>query len=371
MSVRSLTLRLAAPLLALTLAGPAAAGPLPPSDTAKDRATFGIGPATRGQADPRGFFSYQTGPGGSYRDQASVVNYGPKPLRLQLYVSDLGNGQNGSVVAGLASDRLNDAGRWVSIPTSLKSVVVPARGAAGPGRVIVPLTLSVPPNASPGDHGAAVVAVLSTLGKNPKGQNVRLDQRVATRVYIRVRGLARPSLEVLNLTARYHAGRRPWSRGHVTISYTVRNTGNIRLGADQLVSAGTPFSAGHQGRPAAVGLLFPGGQEPVTIDVGNILPTVFGEATVSVTPRLFADQPVQRVVSVTASTRFYAIPWLLLGILVLLITVLIVRRRLRKGRRTGANEADGGKAGRNRKPSPNPATPSATVSTPSTPETST
>ena len=346
MSARSLTLRLAGPLLALSLVGPASAAPPPSADTANDRATFGIGPATRGQADPRGFFSYQTGPGGSYRDQASVVNYGTKPLRLQLYVSDLGSGQNGTVVAGLPTDPLNDAGRWVSIPVSQKSVVVPARGTSGPGRVIVPFTLSVPPTASPGDHGAALVAVLSSLGKNPSGQNVRLDQRVASRVYIRVRGLARPELKVLNLTASYHAGRLPWSMGHVTVSYTVLNVGNVRLGADQVVTASTPFSGGHRGRPAPVAVLFPGGRELVTVEIGGILPTVLGKAKVVVTPRLFTDQPQQSVVPVTASTRFYAVPWLLLAILALLVVALIVRRWLRKRRPVGAHEAGRGAAGR-------------------------
>ena len=180
-------------------------------------------------------------------------------------MSDLGNGRNSTVVAALPSVLLNDAGRWVSIPASHRRVVVPARGAAGHWRVLVPLALSVPLNACPDDQGAAVVAVPSSPGTHQKRQNVHSDQGVAGRVYIRVRGIARPGLRVLSLTARHHAGQLPGSRGHVRVSYTVSTVSPVStvstvvVGADQVVTARTPVSADHRGGPTAVGSCSPPG----------------------------------------------------------------------------------------------------------------
>lgn len=150
-------------------------------------------------------------------------------------MSDLGDGRNGTVVAALLSVALNDAGRWVSIPASHLSVVVPARGAAGHWRVLGPLALSVPLNAYPDGQGAAVVAVLSSPGTHQKRQNVHSDQRASSRVYIRVRGIARPGLRVLTLTARHHAGQLPRSRGHVRVPNTVRTVRTVRRTVRRIV----------------------------------------------------------------------------------------------------------------------------------------
>ena len=290
-------------------------------------------------------------------------------------MSDLGSGRSGTVVAALLSIALNDAGRLVSIPASHRSVVEPAREAVLHWQVPVFLALSVPLNTYSDDQGAAVVAVLSSPGTHQKRQNVHSDQRASSRVYIRVRGIARPGLRVLTLTARHHAGQLPRSRGHVRVSYIVRNVGHVGHGADQVVTARTPVSAGHRGRPAAVGSCpSPGGQEPVTIDIGDVLATVFGKATDGITSRLFTDQPQHSVVTGTAGTRSQTVPWLLLSILLLLVAARVVRGRLRRRGRVGVHDAVGHATGRDRPPSlgpsSDPPTPFSTITTPSTSTTS-
>ena len=83
-------------------------------------------------------------------------------------------------------------GAWTSVggrPAGLPVTVrVPARRSTGPGSVILPVLMRVPAGANPGDHVGGVVAVLSTIGTNKQGAKVRLDQRVATRLFVRVSG---------------------------------------------------------------------------------------------------------------------------------------------------------------------------------------
>lgn len=335
MSSRAHTVLIAVLLIPLQVLGLVAANAAPQTDATNDRATFGIGPASLGQADPRAYFSYQTGPGGSYRDQAAVLNYGAASLHLSLYVADLGNAPNGQVFAGLAQDTLRDAGRWLSIPSRFKTVDVPPRNAAGPGRVTVPLTLQVPTTASPGDHGAALVAVLSTLGRNPKGQNVRLDQRVASRIYVRVSGPVRAQLEIVGLHASYRQAAWPWGRGRTTVTYRVRNAGNVRLSVSQQVQVGTWLAGVHTVDPPDIPLLFPGAQQAVTLQVSGVVPTLRGRAAVTVTPHLFTDQPPQPLTRATAHVGFWAVPWVLLGCVALAVLILLALRALLRRRPRG------------------------------------
>lgn len=57
----------------------------------------------------------------------------------------------------------------------------------------------------------------------------------------------------------------------------------------------------------------------MTIDIGDVLATVFGKATDGVTSRLFTDQPQHSVVTGTTGTRSQTVPWLLLSILLLVV----------------------------------------------------
>ena len=357
-----------------TIAGPSAfAAPSPsngapasrpPSSSTAQRATFGIGPATLSQNDPRGYFSYQMGAGGSYRDRAAVVNYGSTALDLGVYAADLGNASTGALVVGLPDKPSKDAGSWVHLPQHIVRAHVPAATAKGPGLKLVPFDIQVPSDAPPGDHGAAIVAVLSTLGKNPKGENIRLNQRVAARMYIRVNGELAPALSVQDLQATYAGTLNPLGLGTATVTYVVRNTGNIRLAAKQAVSVSGLFGTKTRTvSPADIDLLFPGGSQRETVVVHGVRPTIWQNAHVTLTPQLFQDEAPTPVVQVTASAGFYAIPWTLIG-LVLLVILLIAgfffwrRQRRRRPPRGGRHST---RPGRPDSPQPAENTPVATT----------
>lgn len=346
------------PAAALPSASPSgSASASPPASSS--RATFGVGPATQGSIDQRGFFSYLMGVGGVYNDQAAVVNYGSTPLTLSVFAADLGNGDGGSVAVGLQGQPTNDAGGWVQLPAKNLLVTVPARGKAGPGRVIVPFRITVPMNAAPGDHGAAIVAVLSTLGKNPKGENVRLDQRLASRIYLRVNGPLHPGLKIENLSVSYQQSWNPLHGGTATVRYTVHNVGNVRLSGRQAVSVTGLFGTKSKVvTPADLQLLFPGGSAPVTVRVNGVFPALFERSRVTVTPSLFSDQRPMPVPIATASRSFTAVPWLLIAAVLLLALLVLLIWWLR--RRAARRPPRGGRHGRSGPvitPSPKPRNP--------------
>jgi len=351
----------------LALATPAVASPsgsASPSPSASGsglagRATFGVGPATLGSIDQRGYFSYVMGVGGIYNDQAAVINYGPAPLTLSVFAADLGNGDGGAITVGLQSQTATDAGSWVALPAKNLVVTVPARGKVGPGRVIVPFRITVPDNAAPGDHGAAIVAVLSTLGKNPKGENVRLDQRVASRIYLRVNGPLHPGLRIENLSVSYRQSWNPLHGGTAIVRYTVHNVGNVRLSGRQAVSVTGLFGTSSKVvTPADLQLLFPGASVPVSVQVGGVFPALFERSKVTVTPSLFTDQRPMPVPTASAARSFTAVPWLLIAaVLLLVLLVLLVwwlRRRATRRPPRGGRHGRGGPA---ITPSPRPRNP--------------
>ncbi|MDT4893936.1 MAG: hypothetical protein QOE97_2971 [Pseudonocardiales bacterium] len=305
------------------------------ASTGGSRATFGIGPLAVNRSTARSFFSYQTGPGGTYSDKAAAVNYATTPLTVTVYPADLGNAADGTLAAGLQTDKLVDAGRWVTLSQPSLTITIPAATSRAPGVVIIPFALTVPGTASPGDHGAALIATLSTIGKNPKGQNVRLDQRVATSIYVRVAGPLNPKLAIEALKGRYHGTLDPIGKGRATVTYRIRNTGNVRVKVQQAVNVTGLFGAKTKiVRPPAIEVLFPGSTATVTVEVPGVVPTVFDKARVTVTPQLFADQKPVPVAAASASAPFFAFPWMFLacvaGLILLVVLYLWWRRHLRR-----------------------------------------
>jgi hypothetical protein len=309
------------------------------------KATFGIGPVTLGKSGARGFFSYQMGVGGSYSDRVAVLNYSQIPLALTIYAAELNNDDNGAIGVDLPTAPLRDAAAWVNLAKRTQTVQVAPATKKGPGRVELPFRVVVPDDAVPGDHAAAIVATLSTVGKNPKGQNVRLDQRVATRMYLRVAGPLHPHLSIENLTAKYRGTLNPIGRGTATVSYTVHNTGNVRLAARQVVSVTGMFGTTSKAvTPEDITMLLPGGSSRITVEVGDVLPTIWHKAKVTVTPMLFNDQAVMPVPVSSQSASFTAVPWSLLGCVLLLVVLLIavLLWRLRRKRAVPVGGRHGG-----------------------------
>ncbi|MEU6643437.1 DUF916 domain-containing protein [Saccharomonospora sp. NPDC046836] len=320
-------------LLAGAAPGAALASPAaPPASSSDNRATFGVRPATATAPDTRPNFSYAATPGAVVNDFIAVSNLATTPVALRVYASDAFNTPDGGFdLLPKASDPV-DVGAWVR--TRASTVTVPARSIQ-----IVPFSVRIPSNATPGDHAGGVVASLVTTATGAKGQKVAVEQRVGTRIYLRVSGAVRPGLSIEDVQHSYSGGF--FARGDVAVSYTVRNTGNIRLAGRQQVSVSTPWgSTVEAGKLGDLPELLPGNSFRVTATVPELLPAGWLTGTVRIEPQNSAADPDLRLDPVTTEFTVVAVPWAVLAALALLIGLLVLRYYLRKRRRGASEDSD-------------------------------
>ena len=174
--------------------------------------------------EERSNFSYALEPGASVEDAVLVRNAGSVPLDLVVQGSDAFTDDSGAL--DIATESAADGvSAWV--PPSADSVHIE------PGGVVrVPFQVRVPADAPPGEHAGALLTVLAS-----DGDTVSVDMRYATRVTVTVAGELTAGLALDDAALDVTSGFWPWDPATAEVSYTVRNTGNTRLGALQLISA--------------------------------------------------------------------------------------------------------------------------------------
>jgi hypothetical protein len=353
-----------------TSAGSAPSAPPVVPDSGKG-ATFGVGPSDGRQLDHRNKFDLQVTPGARVTDHVALQNYGTTSQTLSLYATDALNSIDGTVGYLEGAAQAVDIGSWVTLGNSKRPITVPPRGLDGkPGTVIVPFTVVVPKNAQPGDHVGAILASLQGLATDKQGDKVKLDQRVATRIYVRVAGQLAPALAVTNLKLHYGGSTKLLGSDDVTVTYTLKNTGNVALGAHQLVSVRNLLgmsSTGGQLLPGAadlvgtrtaegtakgakvsdVGQLLPGNSHDVTVVLPHVFAGIRVTAKVTVYPLALPGNVDPGLHVFTAKTSVWALPLFIIGAFLLLVMVIVlVRRWLRAsaGRhRSAANAKPKGK----------------------------
>jgi hypothetical protein len=325
------TLGLAATLLLLVVGGvigvemPASAAP---RASRAARVTFGIEPWAGKRAGARPDFTFGVTPGATLADHVAVLNFSTKPLSLQVYATDAVNTATGGFGLLPAAVKPTGAGAWISLPRATSTVRVPAKTATGPGKVIVPFELRVPDTASPGDHVGGVVASLQTVGHNSSGQSVVLDQRVGTRVFVRVAGTLSPGLGISGLHSTYHGVADPFGSGRLTVTYLVTNTGNVEFALDQAVSAHGLLGASHSAALAPVPLLLPGDSLRESVTLHGVWPQINSHVVVTAQPLAAPGDADPHLASVRAGTRVWTIPWaLLVAILVLAAATWLAYRQ--------------------------------------------
>jgi hypothetical protein len=303
--------------------------------SAPGRVTFGIEPASASGADGRPSFTFGVTPGAVLFDHVSLLNYSSVPLTLQVYARDAEETTGGGFGLLPASATSRGVGAWISGPPGDAAVQVPPETDKGePGQTVVPFTVRIPSNATPGDHVGGIIAQLQTEGKNASGQQVILDQRVGTRVFVRVSGQIAPQVTVSSVSASYTGTVNPFGQGTVEVRYLVTNAGNVDVGlASQLVSVSGLVADTHHARVVAVPLLLPGSSVSESVLVPAVWPQVLLHAHVTVYPVLINGTGSQPLAAVTTSTSLWATPWALLLLIVIIVGVAIYVRRRRKARR--------------------------------------
>lgn len=323
---------------------PSAPAPSQTSGSGKGEVTFGVQPASASNGklapDVRPYFYYGVSAGAALTDHVAILNYSTKPLVLTVYAADALNAVDGGFGLQPVDKTPVDAGAWVSLGGPRLQVRVPARsvnkaGQQVVGSVLLPLKVSIPKGANPGDHVGGLIASLDTVSSDKDGNRVRLEQRVAARLFIRVAGPLHPSLVVQNLRVSPHGSAMAFSGGTATVSYLVRNTGNVKLGGRQRVTIGGLFGL-HGKSPAIpdIPLLLPGNSAQVSVVVSHLTPQFRMTATVEVVALQLPGDSNPMVPRAKASVHFWAVPWLVLIIVVLLLALggYLYNRRRRPGK---------------------------------------
>ncbi|PPF27930.1 MULTISPECIES: WxL protein peptidoglycan domain-containing protein [unclassified Rathayibacter] len=302
------------------------AGVAPAAVAADGAITWAVSPSTDGVPDKRAWVELELAPGASASDEAVVRNLSDQPVTFSItsadgYFTDTGRFNM------LNSDQESvDAGLWISAPETV--TVDP--GSSG----VVPFTVTVPDNATPGDHAAGIAASVLSQGTEAGGANVGVESRIGFRVMTRVTGEVTPSFSVEDLASDYRLSWNPFQPGSLSLVADVVNTGNVRLLLDGTASA--------QGATAPVVAadapqqeLLPGDRRSVSVQLDGIWPLFGVGADLTIAPTVAAaDQEPVATAPVTESITVAAVPvpqlLVVLGVALILAALLAGRSRSRR-----------------------------------------
>jgi hypothetical protein len=193
------------------------------SAQAEGDVSFGIRPTKAYVDNPElsGYFIHSLTPGAVLADEALVMNSGDVPVNLKLYATAGVTAINGGTAFANESEEGNGVASWLS--PSLSEI------ALEPGEErVVPFTINVPADASPGEHVAGLVVEAVSGGEAPasSGDNtqfaVTVVRRAGVAVVIDVPG---PHVAGLEITGIRLMGQDD-NQG-ATFAVSVRNTGNV------------------------------------------------------------------------------------------------------------------------------------------------
>ncbi|HTG48741.1 MAG TPA: hypothetical protein VK646_13910, partial [Actinomycetota bacterium] len=176
----------------------------------------------------------------------------------------------------------------------------------------------VPRTATPGDHAGGITATLRAVVKSKSGQRFHLLQTVGSRVFIRVSGPLHPALTLKEIGARYQGAITSVGTGTTLVTYTIRNSGNVALGGHELLSiSGLLGLKTSSGSAPNLQLLLPGYSVTQSVEVPGVVPQVWMNAHVSVSPLILPGTVQKLPDAYTGSAHFWAIPWWVLAVLLI------------------------------------------------------
>jgi WxL Interacting Protein, peptidoglycan binding domain len=268
------------------------------------------------QAGNRVDLAYDAVPGTTIDDAVTLYNYSNVTLNFRVYATDAFNNDAGEFDILPGSEEPTDVGSWVALAQE-NITVVPCSQAT------IPLTITIPVDASPGDHAGAVVASSETSGSNGEGQAVTVDRRTGTRMFVRVAGPVVAALAIEDVTTDYRPSANPFD-GTAKVSYRIVNRGNVRQGGIHSVTVSGPLGLFEKrSAPSELAELLPGQSLSVTTELDGVPALGWVSTRVDLEPDGDAA-PVSR----TNTTVALPITFLLL-LVVVILGVLAWRARRR------------------------------------------
>lgn len=295
---------------------------------------WSVAPADESGADGRVSLRHVVPPGDVAEDAIVVQNLGAASAEFAVHAGDGVIGAGGAF--DVATEEPRDAGAWIEV-----GGLDAGRLAldAGEARVL-PVTVRVPADATPGDHPAGIV-----VGVRSESGGVGVTQRIGVRLHLQVAGELAPAIEVARSDAAFEPSWMPFAPGTLRLDVELRNAGNVRLGGAVSAQAAGPFGVFPvQGRAEAVELL-PGGSTTAVLEV-PAWPLLLLSGAVTVAPTAIGDDRVPMPAAEQLPVRLAAISWtgLVLVVLLALLVVVLVRRGRRRRRAEELASADGSTA---------------------------
>jgi hypothetical protein len=282
-------------------AGPAAAAPA--------TVTWTVQPATAAGPDGRRWIERTLDPGQQVTEHLAVRNLGDATAVFTLSAADGYLTDKGRFNMLPADRKSVDSGTWITIPPT---VTVRAGGTA-----VVPFTIDVPAEVTPGDHPAGIAAsIAGTQG------TVHVESRVGFRLMLRASGVLRPELTPGRIETTYERSWNPLRPGRLTVVHTVTNTGNVRVQARSRITAGTGAAT------ADLGELLPTGARTNQTVVDGVWPLARIVTTVHLEPTVPGDTEARPAATATVTT--WVVPWpqlLALAVVGLFLAAWRLRRR--------------------------------------------
>jgi hypothetical protein len=320
-----------------SIAGAAAgvAAPPPESDdptAPSSSGTFAVQPSGPDGPGGRDYFVYTLRPGQVFGDTVGISNLGDETQTFAVYATDAFNTPDAGFGLLREEEQPVDVGTWVELGATQYTL--------DPGeRVDIPFSLTVPTDASPGDHAGAIVAqVIPRTGADEPDEGVGFDVRlrIGARIYVRVDGPLSPSLTVERFRMEYDTPVNPFGTNQARVTYVVTNTGNTRLQPTASLRVAGLLGLGSTAVPVReIPELLPGS----SLEIAEIVPDVRPLGRLTATLRLQA--PLDGV-DLERSVSTWAIPWLVVVALALAVAYLVYRyvsrRRTRPPDRTPGKE---------------------------------
>lgn len=313
---------------------------LPAQAAESDPVTWSVTPADADGPDGRSWMELVADPGDEVHEYLAVRNLGEADATFRLSAQDGYFTETGRFNMLESGQTSVDAGTWVDLPDE----VAVAAGATE----VVPLTITVPADATPGDHAAGVAASVLSTGTGADGATLQVESRVGFRLMTRVTGELAPSLEVERIDAAYATDWNPFAPGDASVGVVVRNTGNTRLSVAPTVTvAGTAGTV-----PEERIELLPGDVRTIPSEVAGVWPTVVSPTVAELDAEVITPDggTADKLETVHAETTLWSMPWpqllVLLGAALLLAAILTDRRRRsrRMDRMLEAARAEGARA---------------------------
>lgn len=289
-------------------------------------------PASATAPDTRSTFTYASvKPGTTITDHVAILNRSSVSVAFTIYATDAtGTTASGTLILMPSTEKPVDIGSWVAVAghTGQLRIIIPADKG-----IIEPFRISVPRNARPGDHTGALFAAVGLVARAKNGTVVTEENRIGVPIYLRVAGALSAGLSVEAVSVGASGTISPLGSDATSVTYTVHNTGNVRLAGRALVSVSGLFrtvSTGSKSLPTVL----PGDSVRITVRAGRLYPFGAITAKVRVDPGAPAGAiPLAAPLSaVTGSASLFAVPWALLAVIVLVVGLIVGLWQLRRWR---------------------------------------